>query len=207
MRRVALTTAAAFSAIAGLSLFGGQLYLDAKARLAEHMLARALDATLAEGDPQRPWPGADLKVLGALELPRHGLVRPVLSGAGGSSLAFGAGHVSGSARLGEHGRCAIAGHRDRAFRCLAELALGDRVNLRAPGGTRSYRVVSRRVVDETENWVTDPELGDGLTLITCWPFGGLRPGPKRYVVFCEPDADFLNLEGHPLAFLPIFPRD
>lgn len=205
MRRVALSCAALLSAVAGAGLLGGQLYLDAKARLAEYLLARALDATLAEGRPQRPWPGADLKVLGALELPDQSLVRPVLSGAGGGSLAFGAGHLSGSARPGERGRCVIAGHRDRAFRCLAELAMGDRVLLRGPEGTNSYRVVAHRVVDESENWVADPGLGDGLTLITCWPFGALRPGPKRYIVFCEPDVNFLKLQGRPRSFLPIFP--
>ncbi len=189
MRRVALTTAAALSAVAGLSLFAGQLYLDAKACLAGHLLARALDLTLAEGRPQRPWPGADLEVLGALELPGQDLIRPVLSGAGGGSLAFGAGHLSGSALPGETGRCVIAGHRDRAFRCLSRLVQGDEVKLRAPGGTRSYRVVGHSVVDESETWVAESLLGDGLTLITCWPFGGLRPGPKRYVVFCEPHAE------------------
>ena len=47
-------------------------------------------------------------------------------------------------------------------------------------------MVGHSVVDESETWVTEPLLGDGLTLITCWPFGGLRPGTKRYVVFCEP---------------------
>jgi sortase A len=189
VKRAGITAAAALSAMTGLGLFGGQLYLDAKARLADHLLARALAATLAEGRAQRPWPGADLKVLGALELPGQDLLRPVLSGAGGGSLAFGAGHVSGSALPGEYGRCAIAGHRDRAFRCLSRLVLGDEVKLRAPGGTRSYRVVGHSVVDESETWVTEPLLGDGLTLITCWPFGALRPGPKRYVVFCEPDAE------------------
>ncbi len=189
MKRAALTAAAALSALAGLSLFAGQLYLDAKACLADHLLARALGDTMADGRPRRPWPGADLKVLGALELPDLGLIRPVLSGAGGGSLAFGAGHVSGSALPGEHGRCAIAGHRDRAFRCLSRLALGDEVILRAPAGTRSFRVVGQSVVDESETWVTEALLGDGLTLITCWPFGGLRSGPKRYVVFCEPEAE------------------
>ncbi len=181
-----MTTAAALSAIAGLSLFAGQLYLDAKACLADRLLARAFSNAMADGHARRPWPGADLKVLGALEIPHLGLIRPVLSGAGGGSLAFGAGHVSGSVLPGERGRCAIAGHRDRAFRCLSRLALGDEVILRAPAGTRSFVVVGQSVVDESETWVTELLLGDGLTLITCWPFGGLGPGTKRYVVFCEP---------------------
>ena len=101
-------------------------------------------------------------------------------------LAFGVGHVPGSAPPGEEGRCALAGHRDRAFRRLAELAIGDFVLIEAFVGSRRYRVTGRSVVDENENWVMDPVLGDGLTLITCWPFGALRPGSKRYVVFCEP---------------------
>lgn len=186
MRRLSLPLAAGLSAAAGLGLMGEQTYLSLKARVADRLLERALIATLADGRPRPPWPGADLVALARLELPRQGHSRFVLSGAGGGSLAFGVGHVTGSAMPGAPGRCALAGHRDRAFRCLAELALGDSVLLHAPGGSRHYRVTGRSVVDATETWVTEPLLGDGLTLITCWPFGALLPGEKRYVVFCEP---------------------
>ncbi len=189
MRRAALALPALLSGLAALSLTGGQLYLDLKARLAAALLDRALAATLADGQPHAPWPGADLAPIARLELPGLSVERTVLSGAGGGSLAFGVGHLPGSAAPGEPGRCVLAGHRDGVFRCLAELAPGDAVTLAAHGGERRYVVTGRTVVDDTETWVADPLLGDGLTLVTCWPFGALRRGPKRYVVFCEPGQE------------------
>ena len=189
MRRPLLLAATGLSAAVGLGLMGEQVYLSLKGRLADCLLGRALAATLADGRPRRPWPGADLTTLARIEMPRQEMEWPVLSGAGGMSLAFGVGHVQGSAAPGELGRCALAGHRDRAFRRLAELAVGDAVFIHTAAGTRSYRVTARSIVDERESWVVDPLLGDGLTLITCWPIGALRPGPKRFVVFCEPAGE------------------
>ncbi len=186
MRRAQLIAAAAITAIASLGLIGEQIYLTLKARLAGVLMERALAATFEDGRSHRPWPGADFAPLARIELPRQEEELTILSGAGGGSLAFGVGHVTGTTAPGRVGRCALAGHRDGSFRVLAELALGDIVQLHTPKSTRRYRVTGRSVVDENESWVIDEMLGDGLSLITCWPFGRLLPGTKRYVVFCEP---------------------
>lgn len=125
---------------------------------------------------------------GGAARPALGVRRIVLAGATGASLAFGPGHVDGTARPGEPGNCAIAGHRDSWFRFLERLKPGDRVELRTRSGRRSWTVARTRVVDRRDTRSLERGVEDRLTLITCWPFDALGPGPLRYVVELRPAA-------------------
>jgi sortase A len=120
-----------------------------------------------------------------LSFPRLGVQRTVLSGAAGSSLAFGLGHVSGTALPGEPGNCGIAGHRDSWASFLRDLRIGDDVRLETRAGSKEYRVAGIDVVPKERAAVLDPTAGRRLTLVTCWPFTGLLHSPWRYVVTCE----------------------
>jgi sortase A len=124
--------------------------------------------------------------MGRLEVPRLGIREPVLSGATGSTLAFGIGHVDGSALPGTPGHTVLAGHRDRQLAFLAALTVGDEVILRTHAGHRAYRVGEMRVVGAGETSVleAEPDAPDQLTLITCYPFGGVLPAHLRAVVRC-----------------------
>lgn len=164
---------------------GQGLWIPAKAHFAQALLERAWHrAEQGEATP-RPWRWADTWPVARLTVPEQGLGAIVLFGASGSSLAFGPGHLSGSALPGAVGNTVIAGHRDTHFAFLQHLETGDEILLETPGGdTHRYRAHSFQVVDHQETSALEPvEEESILTLVTCYPFDALVPGgPLRYVV-------------------------
>ncbi|RMF76633.1 MAG: class GN sortase [Acidobacteria bacterium] len=180
---VALRIAALVTLGAGSLACGERAYLLAKAALARVLIARAFAATLADGRPHPPWPWADTAPIARLEVPRLGIRRHVLAGASGASLAFGVGHVDGTAAPNTPGTCLLAGHRDTVFAFLRELRVGDALVVRTPRASLCYRIVSRRVVAAADGWSdVDPADRPRLVLATCWPFDTVRRTPRRLVV-------------------------
>ncbi len=160
---------------AGLLLHGA--WIPAKAALAQVLLERAW-ARARTGEPApRPWPWADTWPVARLEVPRLGVRTIVLAGATGRTLAFGPGHLAGSAEPGAPGHSVFAGHRDTHFAFLRELRLGEVLHIETrAAGSRRYRVVALDVVHEQDTDVLDPSEGATLSLITCWPFDTPVPG-------------------------------
>jgi sortase A len=165
---------------------GGWIY--AKAVLAQVLLERAWSETAGGRGPTRPWPWADTRPVGRLQVPAHDVDLVILAGATGRTLAFAPGHLSGSADLGAPGNAVIAGHRDTHFAFLRRLKRGDVIRTEgARGRTQTYRVVGARILDERDASAIDPWGPPRLTLITCFPFDTPIPGgPLRYVVEAEP---------------------
>ncbi|HZN02883.1 MAG TPA: class D sortase [Candidatus Polarisedimenticolia bacterium] len=190
-KRVAAILAAASAALlaAGAALVGRHLYLEVKAVAAGVLIDRAWAGRLDGGRTLRPWSWADFAPIARLESRRLGIDRPILSDASGRTLAFGLGHLPGSAPPAETGTCVVAGHRDTWAAFLRDLRTGDEVLIRIPRGARRYRVAGATVVDAGDLRLTaglEPTAPtDRLLLTTCWPFGALRRGPLRYVVICE----------------------
>jgi sortase A len=176
---------AAFALLAfGLWHVGQGLYIQAKAQLAQVLLQRAWTKTLAGEIAVKPWPWADTWPVARLTLPAHDVDVFVLAGADGRALAFGPGHVHGTAKPGMPGNAAIGGHRDTHLRFLKEVKIGDELRVQRPDGRQvTYRVDSLRITDKGDLSPLDPSGPTRLTLITCWPFDALRAGgPLRYVV-------------------------
>lgn len=181
----------AVSGLAGTALLVHGLWIPAKAVLAQVLLERAWRRAVAGEARPRPWPWADTWPVGRLRLPAPAGGEPsdliVLAGASGRTLAFGPGHLDGSALPGEAGNAVVAGHRDTHFRALERVAPGDEIAVEtaAAGGVRErrYRVVAAAVVDRSRTDLL-AEAGElTLTLVTCWPFDAVAPGgPLRYVV-------------------------
>ena len=167
---------------AGGALVGQRAYLEAKALLAQRLIERAFAVHLRDGRPHRPWSWADTYPIAVLTLDRLGIRRSVLAGASGTSLAFGVGHIDGTALPNAPGNCVLAGHRDRAFAFLEEVRPGDALRLRAAGSVRDYIVDGTGVVARTDSETIRTTGDDRLTLVTCYPFGGLLRSPWRYVV-------------------------
>jgi sortase A len=160
------------------------LFLPAKAKLGQLLLLRAWHASANSNADAHPWPWADTWPVARLSSSAHDVSFIVLAGAHGEALAWGPGHVSGTALPGQHGNAVIGGHRDTSFRFLKNVGLGDDLEIERPDGVKvSYQVRSVAVVDHR-----DPRplmrTGDNvLTLITCFPFDDPRPNPtERYVV-------------------------
>ena len=171
----------------GLACFGNGIYIHAKAGLAQVLLHSAWIKTQNSGTPTVPWPWADTYPVARLIAPAQDADLLVLSGASGRTLAFGPGHLSGSARPGEPGNSVITAHRDTHFRFLQRLATGDTLVVEGRDGTRRHFQVRRTYVADFRalNIPRDTQ-GPTLTLVTCFPFDAIVPGgPMRYVVVAE----------------------
>jgi sortase A len=163
--------------------------IQAKAWLAPRLIERAWVRTVgAGGRPQRPWPWADTWPIARLRVPEMGVDRLVLDGDSGSVLAFGPGHARASAPPGSAGLAVIGGHRDTHFAFLEQLDRHDALLLQLPDGAwRQYRVVAVHIVDAGRTAIAPSQGAEQLILVTCYPFGALRPGGAlRYVVEAVP---------------------
>lgn len=187
--------------LAGVLALGGSwqvgegLYIHLKAALAQVLLQNAWRQTEAGTSHARPWPWADTWPVARLAAPAFGIDIIVLEGASGRTLAFGPGHVAGSAAPGGPGTSIITGHRDTHFRFLERLAPGDELIVEAPGAAPERYVVRKtRVADYRRPAIALPAAGSRLVLATCYPFDSPVPGgPLRYIVEAEAATD------HPAA--------
>lgn len=167
---------------------GHGLYIKAKAELAQVLLDRAWAKTLRDGEPHKAWSWADAWPVAKLEFPSLGTSQIVLSNASGEALAFGPGHLSGTPLPGARGTAVIAAHRDTHFSILRELKSDDVVILTTSDGNRhEYKISSAKVVDANRSGI-DPREGDGIALVTCYPFDAKERGPLRYILRAKPVA-------------------
>ena len=176
----------AFVVLLGIAAWhGGRVaWIEAKAQLAQRLMLRAWRGSQGGGRDMRPWPWADTRPIARLTVPRLGIDELVLAGASGRTLAFGPGHLTGTALPGTPGNAVISGHRDTHFAFLRELRVGDWIVVEGRDGRRRrYAVESDGVVDRTQLDIAAATADARLTLVTCYPFDALRPGgPLRYVV-------------------------
>jgi sortase A len=168
---------------------GQGLYIHAKAVLAQELIESSWKRTLAGNEAVKPWPWADTWPVARLDAPAQGVRLYVLDGASGRTLAFGPGHVTGTARPGESGNTVLSGHRDTHFRFLKEVQVGSVLAVEDHSGARhTYRVTGTQVVDKHDMHVLRHSDHARLTLVTCYPFDAIVPGgPLRYVVVAEGD--------------------
>lgn len=169
---------------AGVWQFGQGLYIHAKARLAQYLIADAWSQTLKGGRAIKPWSWADTWPVARIDVPESGAKLYVLAGADGRAIAFGPGHVYGTPLPGRPGNSVIGGHRDTHFAFLRDLKQGDPLTVQREDGVwRRYLVSAMKVVNKSNVGVAYNGGPTRLTLITCWPFDALRAGgPERYVV-------------------------
>ena len=147
----------------------------------------AWDRTRATGTASKPWPWADTHPVARLVAPGQDADVLVLAGASGRTLAFGPGHLDGSAQPGDPGNAVITAHRDTHFRFLKDAGTGDLIVVeRADGASRHFRIKGTYVADHRALRLPRDTDVPTLTLVTCYPFGALDPGgPLRYVVVAE----------------------
>jgi sortase A len=123
-----------------------------------------------------------------LRIDRIGLEVPVHPGTGEDVLVRGAGLIEGTAAPGSDGNVGIAAHRDRQFRRLGELVVGDRIRLESADRDRTYRVTRTSIVEPHEVGVLDPTSSPALTLVTCYPFRFVGAAPQRFIVRAEAES-------------------
>lgn len=183
-RRITLCVATA-SLLCGAVLHAEQAWMVGKALLARRLIERAYIEYSRDGAVHHPWGWADMSPVARLEVRRLGVRRIVLTGATGESLAFGAGHVTGTAPPNAAGNCVLAGHRDTAFAFLEDLEVGDRLRLESHRTAASYEVAETKIVPWHDAATLAPTTTPQLTLVTCYPFSGLLRSKHRYIVVCR----------------------
>ncbi|GLH81529.1 class GN sortase [Bradyrhizobium sp. SSBR45G] len=170
-------------ALVGLALFGHGALIHAKAIVAQVLLDRAFNQTIATGHPVKPWSWADTVPVARIVVKRLGVSTIALAGSSGQALAFGAGHVEGTAEPGEPGIAVYSAHRDTHFRFLRDVRIGDEIEMvRRDGRTFRYRADAAHVVRFDASGIDPAAGGPELVLSTCWPFDALTEGPERYVL-------------------------
>ncbi|MGY5453153.1 class GN sortase [Agarivorans sp. MS3-6] len=177
----------------GLLVLSHGAYIQAKAYLAQYLIAQAWQQTLDDQQPHKPWQWADTYPVAKLSFVtkqesigfKHQVDSVfVLAGASGRTLAFGPGLVLSGANIGEVGNTVIAGHRDTHFANLAAINKGDLLQVEDNnGGVLLYQVVNTQVAHQSDTHFMAPSDDNRLTLITCYPFNQLSGGAEqRYIV-------------------------
>lgn len=181
MRAVSL----AFAGIFAFGLFeaGSAAIIPAKAVVAQLLLDRAFERSLALGRPVKPWPWADMAPAARISVPRLGLSAIALDSGSGQALAFGPTFLPGTAAPGEPGTSVVAAHRDTHFRGLGGIRIGDTIVAQGLNGrSTTYRVESTQVTRWDRFAVSSDRWTPRLALVTCYPFGSTEHGPLRFVV-------------------------
>ncbi|CCD89558.1 conserved hypothetical protein; putative peptidase (sortase-like) [Bradyrhizobium sp. ORS 285] len=177
-------------ALVGVALFGHGALIHAKAVVAQVLLDRAFNQTIATGQPVKPWSWADTVPVARIEVKRLGVSTIALAGSSGQALAFGAGHVEGTAEPGEPGVAVYSAHRDTHFRFLKDVRIGDEIDVvRGDGKSFRYRADATRVVRFDNSGIDPVTDAAELVLSTCWPFDALTQGPERYLLHATLIAD------------------
>ncbi len=184
MSRLLQITALLLLTVGGAFAAGG-LWIPAKAMVAQQLLLRAWEHSLAAGERVKPWPWADTWPVGRLQNQRLDVDLIVLEGESGEVLAFGPGHLVKSSAPGEAGHCILVGHRDTSFSFLRNLTTGDRFTLEGKSGTMVYQVQATTVIPASTLYLDIDQPGM-LTLITCYPFDSMTSAATlRFVVTAE----------------------
>ena len=146
----------------------------------------AAEARLAAESARAPRTGVSRPTargaaVGRLVIPSIGLDEVMIEGVEERQLVAGPGHLPGSVLPGEAGNAIISAHRDRHFRSLDDLRIGDTIVTQ----TRQYRVTwtvtERRVVTAASPVLRSSDVAR-LTLTTCWPVRHLGPAPDRLII-------------------------
>lgn len=178
----------AFAGIAALGLFeaASAAVVPAKAVVAQLLLERAFERSVASHRPVKPWPWADMAPAARIGIPRLGFSEVALDSGSGQALAFGPTFLPTAAAPGAPGTAVAAAHRDTHFRGLRDVRIGDLVVVETiEGSTTTYRVDSLQVRRWDGFAVSSDRSEPRLALVTCYPFGATAHGPLRYIVGAE----------------------
>ncbi|MEO1280689.1 MAG: class GN sortase [Pseudomonadota bacterium] len=188
-RRLWLSPRRAIAAIlltCGLVSFGQGIFILVKAGVAQVLLSQAFDASLKSGVPVKPWSWADTWPVARLQVARLNAGAIALDGASGQALAFGPGHLSGTAEPGDAGLSVFAAHRDTHFSFLKDVVVGDVVSVqRSDGRAFDFIVRTTRIARFDAAGLDPHRSGAWLALTTCWPLDARVRGPMRLIIEAE----------------------
>ena len=124
----------------------------------------------------------DPLLIGQLDIPRLEFSAAVVDGSDDHALSAAVAYLPDTVFPWETGNAVLAAHRDRLFRPLQNIRIGDDIRLSTRRGDFQYRVSRIFIVDPSDVWVLDSSPDIDLTLITCYPFVYVGHAPHRFVV-------------------------
>ena len=171
----------------------------AKGSVSEPKTPTSTAADRPGASPKEPSPYKDGKPFAVMYIPRLGFTwnKPVLEGTRTGTLKKGLGHYASTARLGQKGNFAVAGHRRTygdPFKDFPRLRPGDAVVLTDGASWFTYRIDTKpyktlpsdiAVIDPVPKKSGYTRAGRYLTLTTCEPEWGHS---HRLIVWAHLDA-------------------
>lgn len=130
-------------------------------------------------------PPAPTEALGRIVIPAAGVDWMLVEGVTPEALAYGPGHMPGTAMPGQPGNAVISGHRTTygaPFYNIDAVQPGDTIEIETLIGVHTYEVVQTLIVAPTDVWVTRQVEGGWLTLTACHPRYSAR---ERIIVFAR----------------------
>lgn len=176
------------------------IWIDAKAYLAQQLIASAWEETLESGgNVHKPWSWSDTWPIARLQVPHLNVDWIVLEGTSGQALAFGPGGITtnkisnksmapthsyhfAGANINE--TRVIAGHKDTHFSFLEDLKHSDVLQIQTKDGAwHKYTVTKLEITEPIDQKISINTSVNELTLVTCYPFQAtVTPSKLRYVV-------------------------
>ncbi len=186
-RRLAYTACIALCGF-GIATTASSAAIPLEASLKQLLLERAYDRSVETQVKHKPWAWADMTTVGKISHPRLKQSAIILSAGSYEAMRAGPTLMGGSAKIGEAGTSVIAAHRDTHFAFLKDVRVGDTIRASGEDGkARAYRVTHMEVVEADEFTIPEDLPENALALSTCYPFGSVRGGTKRYVVHAIAD--------------------
>ncbi|MFK5978666.1 MAG: class GN sortase [Rhizobiaceae bacterium] len=167
----------------GLTFIASGVWIKAKAELAQILLDRSFEQTIAEGKPVKPWSWADMTPLARITSERLDKSSIILSSISGQSLAFGPGHMSNTPMPGEQGTAVLAAHRDTHFAWIQHLRPGDNIQIiGSTGEIKNFTMRRAWIAPYDQSGINANSSEHLLALTTCYPFDSNQQGKERYIV-------------------------
>jgi sortase A len=201
---VALWTGIAMVA-AGLALLGwlawqfwGTNYVSQQH---QRLITKALEQQWRGGQQLSPKKVPEGHASALVRIPRFGkgYVVPVLEGTSEAVLARGFGHFAGTARPGQVGNYALAGHRvthGEPLREMPELRPGDKVIVETARTTYTYVLDTNPndlIVDFTQVWVISPHPRNPNP-------GGVQPSRSKRLITLTTCSEMFHTDNLLIAF-------
>jgi sortase A len=185
---------------AGITVAASGAAVPITAKISQVLLEQAYTRTLVSGDVQQILGSSDMKLAGKISVPRLGITEIILDAGTQqvSKKAMRAGPIllANSAAIGRSGTTIIAAHRDTHFAFLKDIRVGDVIEAAGKDGViMPYRVNNMQIVEADKFTITKGQVQNELALSTCYPFGSVKGGTKRYVVHALPDALPIKISG------------
>lgn len=103
-------------------------------------------------------------------------------------MMHGVGHIETTPMIGADGNSVVSAHRETFFKPLANVKNGDVVVLEMPYGTFKYEIIDQIIVKPDQGskvYGYEFENGQGITLLTCYPFNAFSPPNERIAFFAQ----------------------